>query len=333
MRILKLAKELGVSHNRLLAWAASAGLPYSHPDDLVEQNDEVRIRKAFSRSRPAPSGAQDRPAPDDQSFDTASVDAILDSLVDSSFSPEDFDLPDTLEELEAIEREVMRSPPEQQEVRPRPERISTRDILARYGISGKSILKKLRKLLPDDIARLLNQQDLTGEQVTRLTEGIETRAALHCDHGYCSRTAQKAHSPEIVIPVRDATFCTVCQGSPTRRAIAEASEVCRESGVRRILVVGGMPASHTEMKKHAPASIEFRLVEGDLDRPRQRVVADLRWCDLAVIWGSTPLGHSLSGSYLRKKSSSGPFILRINRRSVEALCQEIVKHLARRKRP
>jgi len=92
-----------------------------------------------------------------------------------------------------------------------------------------------------------------------------------------------------------------------------------------------MPASRTEMKNLAPAGLEFRLIEGELDRPKQRVQADLRWCDLAVIWGSTPLGHSLSGSYLRRKTSKGPFILRISRRSVEALCQEIVKHLDRRK--
>ncbi len=317
MRILTLAKELGLSYNHLLAWAQSSNMPYSHPDDEIDGNDEKRIRQAFRQKRPT------RPAKGSD----AEIDDLLGDVVDPSFFPDDFDLPDNLEELESLERKVMRSLPEQKVHKQRPERTPTRGILDRYGIRGKSVLKRLRKLLPDHVARLLNQQDLTESQVAQLTEEIENRAALHCDHAYCTRTAERLHSAEILIPVRDASFCNVCQGSPTRRALEEAAEACRNGGLRRILVVGGMPASRTEMKNHSPVGIEFRLIEGNLDRPKQRVQADLRWCDLAVIWGSTPLGHSLSGSYLRRRTSTGPFILRISRRSVEALCQEIVKHL------
>lgn len=322
MRILTLAKELGLSYNRLLAWAQGSNMPYTHPDNEIDRNDEKRIRQAFGQKRPA------RP----ENGCDAEIDDILGDLVDPSYFPDDFDLPDSLEELETIERKVMKSLPEQKARKPPSERTPTRDILARYGISGKSILKKLRKILPEHIARFLNQQDLTDSQAAQLTKEIENRAAFYCDHAYCTRTAGRLNSPEILIPVRHATFCNVCQGSPTRRALEEAAEACRSAGLRRILVVGGMPTSRTEMKNQSPAGIEFRLIEGELDRPKQRVLADLRWCDLAVIWGSTPLGHSLSGSYLRRRTSSGPFILRINRRSVEALCQEIMKHLDNRDR-
>jgi len=317
MRVLALAKELGVSYNRILAWASRSNLPYSHADDEINGADEKRIRQAFSPQRLTRPPKGDEP----------SVDDLLSEMVDPSFFPDDFDLPENLEELETIEKKVMRSLPERKVQKPRPERTRTRDILTRYGISGKSILKRLRKLLPEHIARLLNQQDLAETQAAQLKEEIENRAAFHCDSAYCVRTAEKRHSPEILIPVRDAAHCSVCSGSPTRRALEEAAEACRGAGIRRLLLVGGMPASRPEMKNLSPTGIEFRLIEGDLDRPRQRVQADLRWCDLAVIWGSTPLGHSLSGSYLRRKSAGGPFILRINRRSVEALCQEIVKHL------
>jgi hypothetical protein len=191
------------------------------------------------------------------------------------------------------------------------------------------VLKKLRKLLPGDLARLLNQQDLSEAQAAALTEGIESRAVFFCDHPYCRKALERRHSPEMLVPVRDSSFCGLCRGSATRRALEEAAEVCVEAGVRRILVVGGMPASQKEIRENTPLGVTFRLIEGDRSHQRQRIQADLRWCDLAVIWGSTILSHSLSGGYTRRKSPQGPFIFRVSRRSVEALCAEVIKHLKR----
>jgi len=114
---------------------------------------------------------------------------------------------------------------------------------------------------------------------------------------------------------------------PTRRSLEETAKTCRVAGIRRILVVGGMPSSLTEIRNNAPPGVEFRLVAGDLERQGKRVQADLSWCDLAVIWGGTILGHSLSGSYMRRKKTEGPFIVHVNRRSVEALCLEVIRHL------
>jgi hypothetical protein len=319
MRILDLAKELGVSFERLLGWAARAGMPCSGAEDEISPEHEYKIRQAFSRADKI--HGKDKEA--------RSEDRLLDEELGREFLDMDIDLPDTLEEFENLERELMRSPPEMREAKPKPVRITTSNVLSRYGISGKSVLKKLRKLLPGDVARLLNQQDLSEVQHATLTGEIESRAVFFCDHAYCRGALEKRHSPETLIPVRDASYCFLCRGSATRRALEEAAEVCVEAGVRRLLVVGGMPASLKEIRENAPLGVEFRLVEGDTERQRQRVQADLRWCDLAVIWGSTILSHSLSGGYTRRRSPRGPFIIRLTRRSVEALCAEVIKHLKR----
>jgi hypothetical protein len=317
MRALKLAKELGISFERLLQWMSSSGYSCNSPESEIEPAHETRIRRVFSSTNRKKGDKGTR----------TDIDALLAATIDPACGEDDFGIPDSLEELEAIESELMKSVPILHDEKPRPVRTTTRSVLEGYGIYGKSTIKKLRKLVPGNIARLLNQQDLSEAQLAALTGAIEEGAVLYCAHPYCRSAAERRHSKEKIIPVRDTALCSICAGSATRRALEEVSEVCLEAKIRRILIVGGMPSSHGSIRESAPGNIEFRLVEGDLERPGKRVQADLRWCDIAVIWGSTILGHSLSGSYTRKKTAQGPFIVRVSRRSIEALCTEIVKHL------
>ncbi|MCD4727193.1 MAG: hypothetical protein K8R46_06005 [Pirellulales bacterium] len=320
MRALNLAKELGISCERLLDWMTRSGFSCDSPESEIDPAHETRIRRVFSpANRKERKGRGRGNEPD--------IEALLATTIDPACGEEGLDIPDSLEELEAIEREMMKAAPELRDEKPRPARTTTRSVLDGYGIQGKSTIKKLRKLLPGDIARLLNQQDLSEAQLAALTGAIKERAVLYCDHPYCRSAAGRRHSEDKTIPVRDSTVCSICSGSATRRALEEVSEVCSRAGIRRILIVGGMSSSHGSIRKYAPGNIEFRLVEGDLERQGKRVQADLRWCDLAVIWGSTILGHSVSGSYTRKRNAQGPFIVRVSRRSVEALCAEVVKHL------
>jgi hypothetical protein len=320
MRILDLAKELGVSPERMMQWAQRAGLPYKRAEDEVDAEHEGRIRQAFSQAHTRRRADERGRLSDDQLLDAELGQGLLDL---------NGDIPETLEEFEALEREILKSPPEMKAQKTKPARVPTSRILEQYGISGKSVLKRLRKLLPGNVARLLNQQDLSDSQHATLTGEIESRAVFYCDHAYCRDALERRHSAETLIPVKDSSHCFLCRGSAIRRSLEEAAEACVAAGVRRILVVGGMPASHTEIRDNTPLGVEFRLVEGDTERQRKRVQADLRWCDLAVIWGSTILTHSLSGGYTRRKSSGGPFILHISRRSVEALCSEVIKHVRR----
>jgi hypothetical protein len=102
------------------------------------------------------------------------------------------------------------------------------------------------------------------------------------------------------------------------------AEACQQAGIHRILVVGGAPSSHKELKNLQPDNLEFKLIPGDLSRDRQRAVADLGWCDLAVIWAGTILGHDVSNQYHKAKKQD---LVVVNRRSVEALCEAVVRRI------
>lgn len=320
MRILELAKELGISYERLIDWMKTAKIPCSHPDEEMDADQERKVRLAFSSlNRGKKKAAGD---------DSISMEDILGETASGGIELTDFDLPDSLEELEALEQ-AMTKVPARRKQKSDPKRILTSTVLDRYGIRGKAVLKKLRKLLSEPMVRLLNQQDLSEDQHAELCEEIEFRAVLFCDHPFCTRILSERNSPESLIPVRNAGLCRLCGGSTIRRSLQELAESCRKSGIERILVVGGAPASHNEIRTMGPDDVTFRLVAGDVERNRQRVSADLRWSQLAVIWGGTILGHSVSSGYTGKSGPGSPVILRLNRRSVEALCAEVVLHLDR----
>ena len=320
MHVVELAKELGISYERLIDWMVEAGIECGDPEEDQAPDLESKVRKAFSSIQRGKSRKE--------GDDTRTMDDILSESVDGGFELTDFDLPDSLEELEALEKAMTRVPARRKR-KSDPKRTPTRAVLDHYGIRGKAVLKKLRKLLSEPMIRLLHQQDLSEEQHAELTEEIELRAVFYCDHPFCTGILADRNSPESLIPVRNAALCRLCGGSTIRRSLQELAESCRKSGISRILVVGGSPASHKEIRERGPPDVTFRLVAGDVERNRQRVTADLRWSQLAVIWGGTILGHSVSAGYTGRSVQGSPFIVRLNRRSVEALCSEVVSHLER----
>lgn len=105
------------------------------------------------------------------------------------------------------------------------------------------------------------------------------------------------------------------------------AEACRTAGISRILVVGGAPSSHKELRNNTPEGIEFKLIEGDVSRDKQRAAADMKWCDLAVIWAGTILGHDVSQNYSKGRKDALPRLIVVKRRSVEALCKMVVQRL------
>ena len=105
------------------------------------------------------------------------------------------------------------------------------------------------------------------------------------------------------------------------------AQACREAGISRILIVGGAPASHKELNRNIPSGLELRLVEGDVNRDRQRAAADLKWCHVVVIWAGTILGHDVSNQYVNARVSNLSPVVWVRRRSIEALCDAVVQHI------
>jgi hypothetical protein len=316
MRILGLAKELGIPYERLLAWCHDAGLDYRRPEDVVEPEHAAMARSMFL----TPSGREDG----------ASASGPEEDLWEAWVEDEDLDasgFPRTLEELDAIERELFKGKPAARAERSREQRIPLESLLGAYGIEDKAVIKKIRRLLPEHISRLFNHENLPEAQAARLREAIEDRIALCCGHASCRELLEKRHGEKNVVLTREASACRLCSGSASKRALQEMALVCAEAGIRRILVVGGAPSSHNELKNNPPPGLEFRLVEGDVSRGKQRASADLKWCDVALIWAGTILGHEVSQNYMRGKSPGGAPVLVVHRRSVEALARAVVHHV------
>jgi hypothetical protein len=318
MRILGLAKELGIPYERLLAWCGDMGLPYEKPEDEIDGEHVQRARLHLS-GRPS---------------QVKKEDLSMEEEVDNLFHDPDLDLeglPESLEELEALEENLSNRPREKPKKESGEPRTALESLLKKFGVEGKARLKKIRKLLPEHISRLFNHKDLVEEHAARIEDALENKVVLWCGHAACRDLLKDQYDKKDLIPTDQPAVCRICAGSSTRRGLEEMAKVCREADVRRILIVGGSPASHKELKNHRPGGLEFKLIEGDVSRPRQRAQADMNWCDVAVIWAGTILGHDVSGLYGRGRHGARSPMVVVNRRSVEALCEAVIEHIRRKR--
>jgi hypothetical protein len=124
------------------------------------------------------------------------------------------------------------------------------------------------------------------------------------------------------------TACRVCRGSANRRALVEAEEAMTRARIGRVVIVGGGTGSRQELEELKSGSWELRLVDGTARRTLEQAVADARWADLVVLWGSTPLDHKVSGLYVQEVP--GPRCLQTARRGLSALLLEVAVHARRR---
>ena len=100
------------------------------------------------------------------------------------------------------------------------------------------------------------------------------------------------------------------------------------SGNTRLLVVGGTPAQHAELRALVtPEGVELRCVDGKAgSHSLKDALPNLRWASVIVIWGSTPLPHTVSEVYTRNVPP-GIRVVKLARRGAEALCLEVLREL------
>jgi hypothetical protein len=134
------------------------------------------------------------------------------------------------------------------------------------------------------------------------------------------------------VPVVSRTRCDVCGRSNNQRAILSAARALTTNGVRSVLIVGGSGEQHREIaavfRRHG---IKLQGVIGtSTSHSRKDADANMRRAGLMVVWGSTELRHALSNLYT-SEPPAGLRVVKVNRRSTEALCQEIVRSFALRR--
>jgi hypothetical protein len=122
--------------------------------------------------------------------------------------------------------------------------------------------------------------------------------------------------------------CELCSGSNNRRAVARCLQAMTKGGIARVVIVGGTPAQHHDVRElFGGSKMQLRFIDGTRASHSQKDAEhNKRWADLIVVWGPTPLRHAVSELYTEQRYA-GLKVVQVPRRGIEALCDEVVKAL------
>jgi hypothetical protein len=160
------------------------------------------------------------------------------------------------------------------------------------------------------------------EKRERATQALTQQFARHCHSPECIQFAQRSGRRPIAVELKQA--CERCGGSENSRAAKELTE----AGIRRLVVVGGTPATREELERLLGANIELRLVDGTQHRASDRARADLEWADRVLLWGATELHHKVSKQYADVTATRHK-VVHVPRRGIAQLLAGAVESMRR----
>lgn len=195
-------------------------------------------------------------------------------------------------------------------------------LLEELGFDDADSARAAREAL--EAARLTNPRKhrIDAAKRPKIERVLEERFLVTCGAEDCARHLGERE----LVRTGDPSRCWSCHGSANRRAIDVAREAFRKAGIRKVVIVGGSPAVHDELRKAAPPDWDLRLVDGTGRRTLDLARADLRWADLVLVWGSSELDHKVSNLYVHQKEGSGS-VVSVSRRGIAALLEEAVRHV------
>lgn len=192
------------------------------------------------------------------------------------------------------------------------------DVLAQLGFRDPASRAHARAALVE--------AGLTNAKKTRIAEvKLERVRALLVDRFaiVCARASCRASSPRdrIIVDAARPTDCAICGGSSNQREVGRAVEALAGGKIRRVVVVGGSPSTHEELRSLVGNRLELRLVSGTDRRTSRDASADLAWAELVVIWGGTELDHKVSKLYTDAKPTT---VVTCQRRGIAALAETMI---------
>lgn len=164
---------------------------------------------------------------------------------------------------------------------------------------------------------------ISGDKREKVAAALGEVFALHCQAQECITFAHR--SGKVILLAEQKQHCSRCGGSENARAATELIE----SGLRRLVVVGGTPATREELERLLGSAIELRLVDGTHHRPPERARADLDWAERVLLWGATELHHKVSKQYA-DVSATKHKIVHIPRRGISQLLHAAVESMRKR---
>jgi len=140
----------------------------------------------------------------------------------------------------------------------------------------------------------------------------------------CPRCREKGLRESV--PTARSTDCESCGGSLNRGAMNQAWEALRRRAIRRVVIVGGGPGVHSEIRTLVPEDIELRIIPGDANENEKSARSNLSWADLVVVWGGSILSHRVSGLYTEARSREKGKVVSVQRRGLAALAKRILEY-------
>ena len=158
-------------------------------------------------------------------------------------------------------------------------------------------------------------------KVDRAAQVLNEMFAWHCNRGECRRLAKESGRIPLAVDQRS---CSQCGGSPDRQSLYELSQRMLASGLSRLLVVGGTNCEFRTIRDGSPDTLSWRFVDGTKARTDRHYRELMEWADVIVIWGSTPLNHSVSNRFSKAGDDR---VVEVAKRGIRALAIEIIRHL------
>jgi hypothetical protein len=202
-------------------------------------------------------------------------------------------------------------------------------LLTEEGYDTDEAREAARAVLVDEKLTRPGKEGISSEKRGAVREALAAHLFKTCGHPDCdAMSAEAGRAGQTLVRVTTSS-CPVCSGSNNRRAALATARCLLAKDVRRVLVVGGTPTLHGEIQQlFAGLGLTFQCLDGAEGTYTAKDAANhLRWAQVAVVWGSTPLPHKVSKLYTDAPPAHVR-VIQLSRRGIESLCQELRKSYA-----
>lgn len=158
-------------------------------------------------------------------------------------------------------------------------------------------------------------------QITRLRRELESMTD-RCNTATKERDALRRRAQQPPTPPRTQPTLEDSDVSELRRAAFQVAEACADVGINRLVIVGGSPPYHSQLRELFGEALDLRLILGDARRTSKQALSDIAWADVVVIWGGTILSHSTSQLY------KGESVLTIAHRGLAGMLRALAAELS-----
>ncbi len=199
------------------------------------------------------------------------------------------------------------------------------ELLANLGFSSTDAGRAARRVLEENHLTNPGKRNIHPAKIARVRRVLEEKLFRTCGSPSCATLAGRRE------PVRVAgADCEVCGGRRINQALVRLGAEFQVARVRRVLVVGGSPATHTQLRSTlGQSSAAFDLIDGTRPPKTRRARALADGADLIVIWGNTILSHSVSNHFRAREFAEKT--VTVSKRGVESLASEVIEHLEKRR--